>query len=583
VIKIVKLFFNTPYANPYLVVICLLLASVAETVGIGTLLPVIAIASGNDSASTSALGEAVQRIIDTLGLPGDLGSLVVLVAVFMILKSLLSFGALAYATHTAARVSTMLRQRLINAIFGARWSYFHDQKSGALSNVMGNDSSLAAEAYIISANVVASAIQAVAYTLIAVAINPQLAVAGVLTGVLMTFTLQMFVTASRRAGYKLTDNTGILSNYLLDTLANIKALKSMHRFDPMLVSIEKIFSKLRRSFVNKELAKAGLAHSGDSIIAIIAAVGIYVASTYLKVPFPELIVSAIVFNQIVYVSARLQRLVQLASRFESSYVRTMEAIETAESAKENNPGKLAPSIETGCRLENVSFSHGDRPVLRDVSLTVPANEITVLSGPSGGGKTTIVDLLIGLHRPATGRVWIGGTPLEDVDLKTWRQQIGYVPQELSLFHANIRENLTMGDARIGDEAIETALEQADALSFVRSLPAGLDSDVGQMGGKLSGGQRQRISLARALVGGPKILILDEVTSALDPETERGIIQNIMNLRANYTIIAVTHRPAWLDVADRLYSVSSGRVEQVDPPRLRQRDEGSEVDRSGAIH
>ena len=581
--KIIRLFFNTPYANPYLVVICLLLASVAETVGIGTLLPVIAIASGNDSSSSSSLGSAVHKIIDKLGLPSDLGSLVLLVAVFMILKSVLSFGAVAYATHTAARVSTMLRQRLINGIFGAKWGYFHDQKGGALSNVIGNDSSLAAEAYIISANVVASAIQAVAYMLIAVAINPKLAAAGVLTGLFMTFTLQLFVTASRRAGYKLTDNTGVLSNYLLDTLANIKALKSMHRFDPMLLSIEKIFAKLRRSFVNKELAKAGLAHSGDSIIAIIAALGIYVASTYLKVPFPELIVSAIVFNQIVYVSARLQRLVQLAGRFESSYVRTMEAIDAAELMKESNPGSKAPVIGSGFRLENVSFAHGEKQVLRGVSIEVPANAITVLSGPSGGGKTTIVDLLIGLHRPAAGRVLIGGTPLEEVDLTLWRQQIGYVPQELSLFHTNIRENLTMGDSRISDPAIESALAQADALNFVRSLPEGLASDVGQMGGKLSGGQKQRISLARALVGAPKVLILDEVTSALDPATEMGIIRNIVDLRANYTIIAVTHRPAWLDIADRLYMVSNGKVQQVEAPCPRQKDEAGEIDRPGPIH
>ena len=582
-IKIIKLFFNTPYANPYLVAGCLLLASVAETVGIGTLLPVIAIASGNTSTSSSALGDAVHRLIDGLGLPNDLGALVMLVAIFMVLKSVLSFGALAYATHTAARVSTMLRQRLINGIFGAKWPYFYNQKGGALSNVIGNDASLAAEAYIISANVVASAIQAVAYTLIAIAINPQLAAAGVLTGVLMTFTLQMCVTASRNAGYKLTDNTGILSNYLLDTLANIKALKSMHRFDPMLLSIEKIFAKLRRSFVNKELAKAGLAHSGDSIIAIIAAVGIYVASSYLKVPFPELIVSAIVFNQIVYVSARLQRLVQLASRFESSYVRTIEAIETAESMKEISPGTKTPAIGSGCRLENVSFSHGDLPVLRGVSIAIPANAITVLSGPSGGGKTTIVDLLIGLNRPSAGRVLIGDTPLEEIDMKAWREQIGYVPQELSLFHADIRENLTMGDARAGDEIIEAALAQADALNFVRAFPAGLDTDVGQMGGKLSGGQKQRISLARALIGGPKLLILDEVTSALDPATEKGIIQNIVKLRSHYTIIAVTHRPAWIDVADKLYSVAGGLVEEVKAPGADITSEGADIDRSGLIH
>jgi ATP-binding cassette subfamily C protein len=235
-------------------------------------------------------------------------------------------------------------------------------------------------------------------------------------------------------------------------------------------------------------------------------------------------------------------------------------IARAEASREHNPGSLTPSLAEGCRFENVEFSHGQLPVLRNVSLYIPANEITVLSGPSGAGKTTIIDLLIGLHRADRGRVLIGGRPIEEIDIAQWRRQIGYVPQELGLFHADIRTNVALGDTTIPDERIEDALRQAGALEFVSRLAGGLSASVGEMGSKLSGGQRQRLSLARALVMEPRVLVLDEVTSALDPATEAEIVENISRLRGRYTIVVITHRPAWTAIADRLYHVEEGKVE-----------------------
>ncbi len=192
----------------------------------------------------------------------------------------------------------------------------------------------------------------------------------------------------------------------------------------------------------------------------------------------------------------------------------------------------------------------------------------MLQGASGSGKTTLIDLLTSLHRPSSGRITVDGVPIEQLSIRAWRRLIGYVPQELSLLHGTIRENVALSDAAIDDEAIRTALVRAGAESLIRGPAHGLDSDVGEMGTKLSGGQRQRIALARALVLEPKLLILDEVTSALDPATEDQICREVAALRGDYTIVAITHRPAWTAIADRLYKVEGGRVTAVaDPQRL----------------
>jgi ATP-binding cassette subfamily C protein len=195
---------------------------------------------------------------------------------------------------------------------------------------------------------------------------------------------------------------------------------------------------------------------------------------------------------------------------------------------------------------------------------VPAREITVLTGPSGAGKTTIADLILGLYVPNQGRVLLDGVPLDELDLQSWRHLVGYVPQELVLFHDTIFANVALGDLGIRKTDVRRALQLAGAWEFVDALPEGMMTQVGEGGAKLSGGQRQRIALARALVGNPQLLILDEVTSALDPETEWQIVQGIQDLAGDMAVLAITHRPAFLEIADRLYRVADGRVVESAP-------------------
>lgn len=557
--KVLGIFFGADETRPLLVLFCLLLAGAAEVASIGTLLPAATSIAGGESQGSSQLNATVRTLIGNIGLTPSLGTLIALVAGFMMLKSLLSFAALTYAGISAARVSIMLRRRLIAAIFDARWSFYADQSGGRFANAVSNDAGRAGDAYLLAAQVVSYSVQAFVYALIAVVIDWRLALLGLSAGALVAFVMGGFIRISRRAGYKQTDRTRDLTVIMVDMLGNIKALKTMSRHRFILGNLTQTLRRLKRSLVMRELSRQGLLQGSDVMIAVLIGLSVYLAHSLWRTPLPELLVSGIVFYQLLAITTKLQKFLQQSVQIESAYLRTMNLIELAVQNREARPGKEPPAPGASCRFEHVTFAHGDVPVVSNASLEIPAKSITVLKGPSGSGKTTIIDLLIGLHEPQSGRILIGSAPIDRIDIEAWRRKIGYVPQELRLLHASIRDNITLGDPAVSDGDIAAALAQVDAASFVAALPNGLDTDVGEMGGKLSGGQRQRISLARALVTKPEVLILDEVTSALDPATEMAIVENIAGLAGRYTIIAITHRPAWTAIADRLYEVSGGRV------------------------
>jgi ATP-binding cassette, subfamily C, bacterial len=558
-LKIIKIFLRTEGTNPTLVLLCLLAASAAEAVSLGTLVPTAAALAGESGGGNSQIATFVRTSLEAIGLPPTLGTFVILVAVAMILKSVMSFIALSYAGIAAARVAMSFRARLISAVFEARWGIFASQQSGRYANIISSDAGRAGDAYLQSAQVVAFSFQVLAYVTVAFLIDWRLALAGIGASVCLALLTRFLIGRARNAGRKQTERTSDLTIQMVDMLTNIKPLKSMQRHEPMLADMTGIMKKLKRALITRELTRVGLAQGSDAVLVIFAAVGIYSAGTIWKISLPEMVVSGVVFMQVVAIVSKLQRMLHAAVLVESAYVDTAKLIKEVEASRDVWAGSKAPDFDSGCRLEHVYFSHGSTAIIKDVSLEIPSRAVVVLMGPSGAGKTTLIDLLIGLHRPDAGTIRVGETPLVDIDIKAWRKLIGYVPQELSLFHASIRENITLGDDSISDERVLAALAQAGAQDFINRLPEGLNSDVGEMGGKLSGGQRQRISLARALVADPQILILDEVTSALDPETEAEIVDNIAGLRGHYTIIAITHRPAWTKIADRLYSVADGRV------------------------
>jgi ATP-binding cassette, subfamily C, bacterial len=276
-----------------------------------------------------------------------------------------------------------------------------------------------------------------------------------------------------------------------------------------------------------------------------------------------MLLSGIIVLRLMANVSTVQRALQETAASESSYWSLQSTINEAREAAETFSGKSVPTLNDGVRFDQVTFSYGVKPVLKEVSLEIPAGRITTLIGESGSGKTTIADLLLGLFLVDAGRITLDGVSLEQIDLLRWRSMVGYVPQEVLLFNGTVFDNIALGDPAIAEADVRRALEDSGALGFVDELALGIRAQVGERGTMLSGGQRQRIALARALVTRPALLILDEATSALDPETEAEICQTVRRQAGNLTVLAITHQPGWVAIADRVYRVVEGSVETAD--------------------
>jgi ATP-binding cassette subfamily C protein len=269
---------------------------------------------------------------------------------------------------------------------------------------------------------------------------------------------------------------------------------------------------------------------------------------------------------------KVQSLYQEIVAAENAYWSYHSKLQRALEEKETTSGKRQPSLNRSIRLEQVSFAYTDRWILKNAEFDFPANTFTAIVGHSGTGKTTVVDLITGLLQPQQGEITIDGVPLVKLDLRRWRQMIGYVPQESLLLHDTVFINVTLGDKTLNAEDAENALRAAGAWDFVKDLPKGMDTMVGERGHKLSGGQRQRIAIARAVVHKPRLLILDEATTALDPDNEAAVCDTLRRLKGKLTILAISHQPAILEAAERAYRLEGGNAILV-PDLLAQTAEG----------
>jgi ATP-binding cassette subfamily C protein len=571
-----RLLFNLIKTYPWrtaIALVAILLAGIADGLSITALLPLLNIATQGNTAGAELLSDSADAgsqleafIINglgSLGLEATLGVLLTVIVVMVIIKSLLLLAAETHVGFSAAHITTDLRLELLRSILATRWDYFLHQPIGKLANSMALEAKRSSQSYIFGITMITFLVQAFIYAGIAMAISwkATLAVFGIALFILSVS--HRLVRMTKRAGKKQTLLSKSLLFRLTDTLQSVKPLKAMARekLAGMILSAET--SKLNRALQKQVFSQAALGAIQTPLFAVVIALGIYLALDRWGMQFATVLVLVVLLSRVLNQLGKVQKTYQKMVMHESAFWSIKRTIKEADKARELSAGTKDARLVSGIRFEHVTFGYDDKQVLNDISMQIPAKSLTTIIGPSGTGKTTFIDLIIGLYRPDSGTIYLDDTPLPQINLEQWRQKLGYVPQEQILLHDSIMTNVTFGDPELTRADAEAALRTAGAWEFVSALPEGMDNSVGERGAKLSGGQRQRIMIARALAHKPDVLILDEPTSALDPENEKLICKTLHDLAKNYTVLAISHQSALAEVADQTYRLDTGKVKSIE--------------------
>lgn len=553
--RIIFAFGRSYPVRTLLMLLSLVVAGIVESVSLTTMLPLVSVMLGDNAHS--ALGVHIIGALQVLGLQPTIVVLLLIIVVGMALSSLLILLANRQVGYTVAHVATDLRVDLINATLASRWEHYVRQPGGALANAVATEAYRASTAYEHAANMVALSIQAVAYGVIALIVSWQAALVCLGVGLAILLGLRGLVKTSRRAGKSQTSLMRDLLVNLTDTLGSVKPLKAMAREEIADSLLRHQATELNAAMEKEVTSRETLKALQEPLLAILAAAGLYAGLVVWNLALSSVMVLIFMVVRLLGLMHKAQQRYHRMAAQESAYWALREAVDTAASQAEPKGGSLQPTLTREIELRHLSFTYEGRKVLDDVSIAFKVGTMTTLIGPSGAGKTTVLDLLCALLTPQSGEILVDGVPMADLDRRSWRRLIGYVTQETLLLHESVLANVTLGEPALTRADAERALRQAGAWDFVEKLPGGIDAVVGERGGKLSGGQRQRIVIARALAHRPKVLILDEATSALDPQSELEICRSLKSLTPEITIIAVSHRPRLIEIADEVVQLKDG--------------------------
>jgi ATP-binding cassette subfamily C protein len=544
----------------FVVISLLAMAGVAEGFGVITLLPLLELVDSG-GLGESSYGRALQRILGWIGLAPTFPTLLAIIFVAILGKAAFIWFAMRQVAFTASRVSMDLRLRYASALLKAQWNFFGDLKVGSLGPTLGNEAIQSGNVYQRIAELAASILMVIAYLVIALAVSWQISLLALVGGGVMWLLTRTFLARTKEASQKMVNLRRSLISRTVDLVRGLKPIKAMARERLFWPLMKAEIQGLKDAQVDRIKADQDLRFFHEPTLTLLLCGALFMAVEVSGEPLAGMIVIAFVFYRMLQQLNRLQTMYQSVLGGIPSFQALMNRITETELVEEKlrSGEEPPPGLAEGIRLRGLKFSYGSKEVLQGVDLDIGAGSVVAVLGESGVGKTTLADLIVGLFEPNGGEILVDGRSLQSFDLEKWRRMVGYVPQEMLLLHASVFDNVSLGDPEVSEDDVWLALEMAGAKTFVGALADGLHTQLGEGGTKISGGQRQRIALARALVGKPSLLILDEVTTALDPETEAEICETLGNLRGKVTILSISHQAAMREVADVVFRMEGGRL------------------------
>lgn len=550
-------------------------ASLLEGLGINAAVPLFSFLSGGGGQTTDVISQSFAAVFHFLHIPYTLRYMLVLITAFFVLKTILLFIGNYITLATQARYELTTRNELFRKTLDTEWTHLSKQKLGHLEQTLTMGVDQGSKFLIHISNLVLIFGQFVVYSIIAVNISPLITCITLVFGVAVFYGFRPLFRQSRAASDLMMKEYKKLAHFVNENILGLKTIKASHVEERVVQKTSKSFEQLRQLRMRVGLL-AALTTAILQPMPLFFILGIftvfYKTSAFSFASF-AVIVYAInrVFNGFQSLQTEIHTIISYMPFIENTYEYRRQAEQHQETAEGTQPFRFEKKLT----FENVSFSYEEAGMaLSNVTFSLKRGELLGLIGPSGAGKTTLVDLFLRLLKPQQGSIVLDGVGIAGIDLAEWRTNVGYVSQDIFLFNDTIKNNIRFYNPTMSGGDIVEAARQANIHEFITGLPHGYETIIGERGMKLSGGQRQRIALARVLARRPQILILDEATSSLDSESEATIQKAIEELHGKITVVAIAHRLSTIIDSDRLVVLDKGKVVEEGVPKKLLADENS---------
>ncbi|WP_338552639.1 ABC transporter ATP-binding protein [Paenibacillus sp. KS-LC4] len=480
---------------------------------------------------------------------------------------------------------TKLRMDIYQALLQSNWAFFLGKRKSDFNHILSSELSRVNQGVQLSLRLVTTVIFTLVQIGLAFYLSYQLTLLILICGGLLSLFSRKYTRGARSLGTRLTELSQSYVAGITDHFNGIKEIKSNRLEESHLSWFSKLTQQMEHNNVQFVKLQSNSQLLFKSISALLIAGCVYLSVQVLQVGVAELTLIVLIFTRLwpklTLIQTSMEQIVLTLPAFKSlndlmkecgaaeemqlnKHAERTEQAEQAEQTKRTQAEPAALKLVHELVCEDMYYRYGEQDgtyALKHINLRIPANSMTAIVGKSGAGKSTLIDTLIGLIVPQHGAVLLDGVPLDDSNRFAYRSAVSYVSQDPFLFNASIRENLKLVLPGATEEQLWKALAFSASDAFVRALPQGLDTIVGDRGVRLSGGERQRIVLARAMLRQPSILVLDEATSSLDSENELKIQQALEQLKGKLTIIVIAHRLSTIRGADQVIVLEEGRIIQ----------------------
>lgn len=508
-----------------------------------------------------------REVVDLVGnhsVPFD--QLLVLAFVTAILRLCFALLAIWQSARLTTDVVARTRHDLAGAYLNATWAVQQSERSGQLQELLTTFTTQGSNLLSAFTWGIASAFNLLALVATAIAIAPVGALAVVVVGLLLSAVLRPIRKVVRSTSRRSAD----AGMQFAGSLAELSTLGlEMHVFDVQDEMKDRVDNLIERH-AHAERAmmfSRGVVPAVYTGLAYIALVGALAALAVTKSS------NIATLGAVMLVMLRSLSYAQAVQTTFASIHSGMPFIETLQSkldhylagARREGGEEIGTIGEVALRGVTFAYEPG-RPVLKDLTFAIRPHEMVGVVGPSGGGKSTLVQLILGLREPDVGEILADGRPTVSLSRSEWPRKVTFVPQQAHLINGTIEDNIRFMRSDVSTDQVLRAAELASLTRDLESFPEGLDREVGEQGGALSGGQQQRICIARALVEDPDVLVMDEPTSALDVHSENDVRQTLQRLKEDMTIVIIAHRLSTLDICDRIMVIQAGKLQGFDDPR-----------------